>query len=121
MFAVMAITLAAIGVYGVTSYLVRHRTREIGIRLALGARSGDVVRQALLRTTGLALSGTIAGLAGAFAATRFLASSLYQTRPSDPPTYVLISLLVLAVALCAGFLPARRASAIDPAITLRAE
>jgi predicted permease len=120
-FAVMAITLAAIGIYGVMSYTVRQRTREIGIRLALGARSGDVVRQVLLRTAVLALAGTIAGLAGALTATRFLASSLYQTRPSDPTTYALISLLVLAVALCASFLPARRASTVDPAITLRAE
>jgi putative ABC transport system permease protein len=123
-FAVMAITLAAIGIYGVMSYTVRQRTREIGIRLALGARSGDVVRQVLLRTAALALAGTIAGLAGAFAATRFLTrflATLYEVRPSDPPTYALIALLVLAVALCAGFLPARRASAVDPAITLRAE
>jgi ABC-type antimicrobial peptide transport system permease subunit len=123
-FAVMAITLAAIGIYGVMSYTVRQRTREIGIRLALGARSGDVVRQVLLRTAALALAGTIAGLAGAFAATRFLTrflATLYEVRPSDPTTYALLSLLVLAVALCAGFLPARRASAVDPAITLRAE
>jgi putative ABC transport system permease protein len=120
-FAAIALVLAAIGIYGVMSYMVRQQTREIGIRIALGARSQDVVGRVIRRTAGLVLAGTIAGVAGAFVATRVLATSLYQVEPDDPQTFVLIALVLAAIALLAGYIPARRAGAVDPAITLRTE
>jgi ABC-type antimicrobial peptide transport system permease subunit len=117
----MALVLAAIGIYGVMSYMVRQRTREIGIRVALGARSQDVVRHVVRRTVGLILAGTVVGVAAALAATQVLTNSLYEVRPDDPQTYVLIALILAAVALLASYIPVRRASAIDPATTLRAD
>jgi predicted permease len=120
-FAGMALVLAAIGIYGVMSYMVRQRTREIGIRVALGARSQDVVRHVVRRTVGLILAGTVVGVAAALAATQVLTNSLYEVRPDDPQTYVLIALILAAVALLASYIPVRRASAIDPATTLRAD
>jgi putative ABC transport system permease protein len=120
-FAGMAMVLAALGIYGVMSYMVRQRTREIGIRVALGARSRDVVWYVVRRTAGLVFAGTCLGLAGALAVTQVLTTSLYKVEPDDPQTYILISLILAAVALLAGYLPARRAGGVDPAITLRAE
>ncbi|MBZ5575223.1 MAG: ABC transporter permease [Acidobacteriia bacterium] len=120
-FALAAAVLAAIGIYGVMAYAVARQTREIGIRMALGAEARHIVRfvgrpVALPITAGLAL-----GLAGSLALTRLIASQLWGTAPTDPATFMAVSLLFLAVALLACFLPARRAFQVDPARTLRNE
>jgi predicted permease len=120
-FGTIAIALAAIGIYGVMSYTVRQRTREIGIRVALGARSQDVVRSEVRRGAVLIFAGTALGLAGALAATQVLESLLYEVKPDDPQTYLVISVLLAGVALLASYVPARHASVVDPAITLRTE
>jgi putative ABC transport system permease protein len=118
-FAVIAIVLAAVGIYGVMSFAVRQRTNEIGIRMALGARSEDVVRHVVRQASRLILIGTAIGLAGALAATRVLSSALYEVQPHDPQTYVAIVMILVAASVLASYLPARRASTIDPSITLR--
>ena len=120
-FAAIAMTLAAVGIYGVMSYMMRQRTREIGIRVALGARHQDVIRHEVRRAAVLIFAGTALGLAGALAATRVLATSLYEVKPHDPQTYVVIAVLLAGIALVASYIPARRATAVDPAITLRVE
>jgi putative ABC transport system permease protein len=120
-FAGIALILASVGIYGVMSYVVRQRTQEIGIRMALGARSEDVLWVVTRRAVLLVLLGIGLGVAGALAATRVLVTLLYEVKPDDPWTYVLISVLLAAVALLASYLPARRASLIDPCLTLRAE
>ena len=120
-FAAIAVVLAGIGIYGVMSYMVKQRTREIGIRMALGARAEDVRAMVMRRAAGLAAAGIAIGLAGAFAATRVLSTMLYEVKPSDPATYAGVSALLGALALLAAYLPARRASQVDPGVTLRAE
>src|SRR5262249_42915624 len=120
-FAAIAMALAAIGIYGVMSYMVRQRTREIGIRVALGARSQDVVRHEVRRAAALISAGMVLGVSGALAATQILEGSLYEVRPHDPQTYVVIAVLLAGVALLASYVPARRASVVDPAITLRTQ
>ncbi len=120
-FAALALALAAVGIYGVMSYLVMQRTREIGIRIALGARSADVLALVVRRAALLALAGIALGLAGALLSTRVLATLLYEVKPADPATYVTIAVVLAAVALAATWLPARRASAVDPSSALRAE
>jgi ABC-type antimicrobial peptide transport system permease subunit len=119
-FASIALALSAIGIYGVMSYLVRQQTREIGIRIALGAR-GRCAEMILRRTAGLAGAGIAIGLAGALALTRLLTALLYPVKPGDPQTYASISVLLAATALVAGYLPACRASALDPSTALRSE
>jgi putative ABC transport system permease protein len=121
LFAAIALALAAIGLYGVMSYLVTQRTREIGIRVALGAGAADVLAMVLRRGALLALAGIVIGLAGALAATRILRTMLYEVTPQDPATYLEIAGLLAAVALAASYIPARRASAVDAATALRAE
>ena len=101
------------------SFAVRQRKNEIGIRMALGARSEDVVRHVLRQASSLILIGATIGLAGALAATRVLSSALYEVQPHDPVTYVAIVVILVAASLLASYLPARRASRIDPSITLR--
>jgi len=120
-FGVLALVLAAIGIYGVMSYVVAGRTREIGLRMALGAQLRHV-RQLILRQ-GMMLAGIglILGLAVVFVLARFLTSMLYGVSPSDPVTFVGISFLLAMVALLACYLPARRAARIDPMIALREE
>jgi putative ABC transport system permease protein len=120
-FAAIAMVLSAVGIFGVMSYVARQSSREIGIRMALGARSQDVVFDGLRRAAGLVVSGTAIGLIGALAATRALESSLYEVSSADPQTYLVISVLLAAVAMLASYIPARRASAVNPSITLRAE
>jgi putative ABC transport system permease protein len=120
-FATIAVALAAIGIYGVMSYAVRQQTREIGIRVALGARSQDVVRHEIYRAAVLIFAGTVVGLASALAATQVLETSLYEVKPHDPQTYIVITVLLAGVALLASYVPARRATLVDPAITLRTE
>jgi ABC-type antimicrobial peptide transport system permease subunit len=120
-FAGLAIVLASVGLYGVIAYLVAQRTHEIGVRMALGARSRDVLRMVLGHGLRLVVIGVVLGLAGALALTRFLTGQLYGVRPTDPLTFVAVTVLLALVALAATWLPARRAARVDPMIALRNE
>jgi putative ABC transport system permease protein len=121
LFAVVALLLAAVGIYGILANAVRVRTREIGIRLALGARPGAVFRLVIGQGMGLAAIGVGLGLGGALALTRYLESLLYEVEPSDPLTFGGVAVLLLGVALLACYLPARRATRVDPMVALRQE
>lgn len=120
-FGIVALLLAAIGVFGVISYGVSQRTQEIGVRVALGADAGDVVRLIVRHGARLAGAGLLIGLAGALVATRLLGTLLYQVSPTDPPTFILGATVLGLCALAAAVLPALRAARLDPAIALRAE
>jgi ABC-type antimicrobial peptide transport system permease subunit len=118
-FGLIAFALAAVGIYGVVSYDVGARTQELGIRLALGAERGHILKLVVGHVARLAALGIALGLAGAFALTRLMASMLYAVRPRDFFTYAAVSLILGAVALAAGYLPSRRALALDPVAALR--
>jgi predicted permease len=120
-FAGLALLLAAVGIYGVLAYSVNERTREIGIRVALGAGTLDVVRAVILRSLALATGGVALGMAGALLVTRVLAKFLFEVQPTDPATFVSVALLLTAVALLASWVPARRAARVDPVVALRFE
>jgi ABC-type antimicrobial peptide transport system permease subunit len=120
-FGVAALLLAAMGIYGVTAYVVTQRTREIGIRMALGAQLGDVLKMVLRYAMTLVVIGTIVGVAGAYAVTRVMSNLLFQVTPTDLATFVLVPAVLLLVALFACLIPARRATKVDPLITLRYE
>ena len=120
-FAAIALTLAAVGIYGVLSYLVARRTHEIGIRLAVGADRTQVLALVLKQGMTLAGSGIIVGVIAAFLLTRLMQSLLYEVRPSDPWTFVTVSLALVGVALLASALPAFRATRVSPLIALRVE
>lgn len=120
-FAVIALLLAAVGLYGVMAYAVSQRTHEIGLRMALGARRTDVLRMVLGSGLTLVLAGVALGVAGALAASRLLANFLFEVRPSDPATFVAVALLLAAIALLASIVPALRATRVDPVIALRNE
>jgi len=120
-FAVVALLLAAVGVYGVMANLVSQRVSEIGVRMALGADAGDVVRETLRRMTAPVAIGVVLGLGGALAAARALASMLFGVGPSDPLTLAAVTITLVSVAVAASYLPARRASRVDPIEALRAE
>lgn len=115
----LALTLAAIGIYGVLAYGVAERVRELGIRLALGATPRDIVRLVVAGTARLAIPGLLIGLAAALAGARLLAAFLFQVRATDPVTFIGATVVLLAVALGAGYLPARRAARIDPVVTIK--
>jgi putative ABC transport system permease protein len=120
-FAFMATTLAAIGIYGVMAYSVAQRTREIGIRMALGASPGKILALIGGRAAILISSGVVLGLAGSVILSQLIASQLWGVRPTDPATFTGVSLLLIAVALVACFVPARRAIRVDPTEALRSE
>jgi len=120
-FGAIALLLAAIGIYGLMSYSVEQDTRDIGVRLALGAERGAILRMVVRRGMTLAAAGVAAGLAAAFAASRLLAGMLYGVKPGDPATYATVAAALAAIALAACYLPARRATRVDPIIALRAE
>jgi len=121
LFAALAVCLAMAGVYGVMAYLVSQRSNEIGLRMALGASPGDVSRLVLREGMLLAGVGLALGLAGAAAATRLLSSVLFEVKPGDPATYIAVSALLGVVALAASYIPAYRASRVDPLVALRQE
>ena len=117
----MALVLAAVGLYGVISYIVGKRTREIGIRVALGAQVAQVIRGVTVESLKLAVTGVVVGIIGSLFLTRLLRSMLFEVSPSDPLVLIGVSLTLVAVALAASYLPARRAAKIDPVVALRAE
>jgi putative ABC transport system permease protein len=120
-FAGVALVLASIGIYGVMAFAVTQRTQEIGIRMALGARTADVLKLVVKNGMKLALLGIVAGLAGSWALTRFIEKLLFGVQPTDPLTFSLVSVCLLLAAFVACYLPARRATKVDPLVALRYE
>jgi putative ABC transport system permease protein len=121
LFALTALLLAGLGIYGVISYLVSERTHEIGIRLALGAQSRNILRMVLRQGLGLAIAGASVGLICALIVSHLMAGLLYGVRPTDPLTFTGVALLLIGVALLACYIPARRAIRVDPLVALRHE
>jgi putative ABC transport system permease protein len=121
LFAIAATLIATCGIYGLMAYAVTQRRREIGVRVALGAERGDVLRLVLMRALRIVAAGVMVGLAGAAAVTRVLQTFLFGVTPTDPIAFTAVTLLLVAVGLIAAWLPARRAAQIDPWDALRAE
>ncbi len=121
LFAIAATLIATCGIYGLMAYAVTQRRREIGVRMALGAERGDVLRLVLVRALRIVAAGVIVGLAGAYGVTRVLQTFLFGVTPTDPIAFTIVTLLLMAVGLMAAWLPARRATRIDPCAALRAE
>jgi ABC-type antimicrobial peptide transport system permease subunit len=120
-FSIFALTLACLGIYGVIAYLVTQRYKEIGIRMALGATRANILQLILARTFKLTALGIMAGLVAAFFLTRFLSSILFGVTVHDGVTFIAVPLCLVAIALLAGYLPARRATRVDPVTSLRYE
>jgi ABC-type antimicrobial peptide transport system permease subunit len=120
-FALLALALGAIGIYGIVAYEVAHRTPEIGVRVALGAQRGDVLWLVMRETLLLLAAGTIIGVPAALAATGLIKSLLYGLEPSDPVTIVCATVTLFAAGALAAFLPARRAASVEPLLALRSE
>jgi putative ABC transport system permease protein len=121
MFATVALILAVIGIYGVISYSVTQRTQEIGVRVALGAQRGDVLKLVLREGAVVAVIGVTIGVAGALPATNLIRSWLFGIERTDPTTIVAMAVGLVAVALAASYLPARRAARVDPLVAMRAD
>jgi len=117
----MALTLGIIGIYGVMSYTVSQRKREIGIRLALGAQGGDVLHMVLRQGTKLALLGVVIGIVAALGLTRLMTNLLFGVTAHDPLTFVAVAALLILIALLACYIPARRATLVNPMVALRCE
>jgi ABC-type antimicrobial peptide transport system permease subunit len=120
-FAGLALLLSSVGIYGVISYLVGQRTQEIGIRVALGARRWDVLRLILSHSVKMAVLGVLIGVAASFALTRLMSKMLYGVSATDPVTFLAVAILLTCVALAASYIPARRATRVDPMVALRYE
>jgi putative ABC transport system permease protein len=121
LFSVLSLVLAAVGLYGVIAYSVTRRTRELGVRMTLGASRSQVIGMVLRQASTLGLIGVGIGLLSSFWLTRFLQDLLYGVKPTDIPTMAGVAVFLIGVALLAGLLPARRASRVDPAIAMRSE
>jgi len=117
----IALCISVVGIYGVIAYAATQRTREIGVRMALGAQVGDVRKMFLRHGLALAATGIVLGIAVAVVITRVMAAFLFGVGPMDPMTYAVVSAVLAAIALLATYLPARRAARIDPVVALRAE
>src|SRR5262249_54515300 len=120
-FAGLALVIATVGIYGVISYAVSQRTHEIGVRMALGAQTSDVLWMVVRRGMSLTFTGVAAGLAAAVALTRLMKNLLFEVSATDPATFELIALLLVGVAFIACYIPARRATKVDPLTSLRCE
>jgi ABC-type antimicrobial peptide transport system permease subunit len=120
-FALTALLLAALGIYGTISYLVSERTHEIGIRLALGAKRSEIMRMILRQGLALAIAGAALGVLGALIVSHLMAGLLYRVSPTDPLTFVGVTFVLTAVALAASYIPAMRAMRVDPLVALRYE
>jgi putative ABC transport system permease protein len=121
LFSGIALVLASVGIYGLMSYSVAQRSRELGVRIALGAARSDVLRLVLRQGMSLALMGIVIGVGAAFALTRLIESQLYGVRATDPATFVGVAALLGVTALAANLVPALRATRVDPAVVLREE
>jgi putative ABC transport system permease protein len=121
LFSGLALVLAAIGIYGVISYSVAQRAREIGIRMALGAQRGDVLRLVLAQGARISVAGIVAGSAASIGLTRLMTKLLYEVSAVDPATFALVALALALIAMAACYIPARRTLRVDPVIALRHE